>query len=120
MKRVRVSPPVLWFLILCACALLFWAAPFAYDQWADQGLVLFAISAYLLLPLLSAVLPFLGGQRGLHPMAGFFPLGCALLFSAHASMPGLAFLCMGLSLVACVAGNELKKRKEQAGERKKK
>lgn len=97
---------------MCASALVWWAAPFAYNGWAERGLVLYALFIYVLLPLLSVLLPYFGGTRGLHPMAACFPLGLALLLSPCADLPGLAILCMVLSLVACVAGNEVKKRKE--------
>ena len=74
---------------------------------------MYVLSVYVLLPVLSLLLPYWGGKRGLHPMAACFPLGLALLLSRHADLPGFAVLCMVISLVACVAGNEVKKRKEQ-------
>lgn len=120
MKKIHVSPALGWFLILIFAAFLWWISPFAYERWADAGLVLHMVSVYVILPALSILLPYFGGTRGLHPMAGFFPMGLALLFSMHWDLPGFAFLCMGLSLVACVAGNEVKNRREKdCGQRKK-
>ena len=120
MKKIHVLPPVKWFLILITAAFLWWLAPFAYAGWAEAGLVLHMGFVYVLLPVLSVLLPYWGGQQGLHPMAGFFPMGLALLFSLHWDLPGFACLCMLLSLVACVTGNEVKSRREKNGDQRKK
>lgn len=77
----------------------------------DGGALLLILQLYVLLPVLSILLPFWAGRGGVHPFAAFFPLGgAALIFSAA---PGwLCFVCMLLSLVACVAGQEWTKRTE--------
>ncbi len=82
----------------------------------DAGLALYAALFYGALPLLSALLPYWAGKGGVHPMAAFFPIsGPALLFPSPA--PWLPWVCLLISLVASVAGQETRKRKET--ERKK-
>lgn len=115
MQMRKMSPAVRWFLILLLTGLVLWGAPFLYDGWVKGGMMLYVMSMYVLAPLLSAVLPYLGGTRGLHPMAGFFPIGLALLLSVHGRHGGMSIALMGVSLVACVAGNEVKKRRETCG-----
>ncbi|MBR3017243.1 MAG: hypothetical protein IKH57_09225 [Clostridia bacterium] len=77
----------------------------------DGGALLLIFNLYALLPAASVLLPFWAGKGGVHPFAAFFPIGgAALVFS---SIPGwLCLLCMALSLVAAVAGQEWTKRNE--------
>ena len=77
----------------------------------DAGLALYAALFHGALPLLSALLPYWAGKGGVHPMAAFFPIsGPALLFPSPA--PWLPWVCLVFSLVASVAGQETRKRKE--------
>ena len=77
----------------------------------DGGALLLLFNMYVLLPAASVLLPFWAGKGGVHAFAAFFPIGgAALIFS---SIPAwLCVLCMLMSLVAAVAGQEWTKRNE--------
>ena len=111
MKHMPAS--VTWFLVLCLTALLLWTMPFMYASWGDAGFILYILSMRFLFPVLSGVISYMGGKKGLHPMAAFFPVGLSMLLSPHGEHGLLSFGVMCLSLVSCAAGNEVKKRKEQ-------
>lgn len=105
--------PAGWFLTLvfggCLLAGLMLLGSFLIP--GDGGAMAYLIWLYGLLPLAAAILPYFAGRRGLHPMAAFFPIGAsALPFSLAA--PWMPLACMGISLVAATAGQEMKKRKE--------
>ena len=78
------------------------------------------VSVYLLIPYLlilpgAAVLPFLCGRAGLHPLAVFFEEGLGLLISpVYPGYGGIAAVCFVISIFAAAAGNELDKRKKPA------
>ena len=63
-------------------------------------------------PVMAAVIPFWAGLGGVHPLAAFFPIGGALLLFPVYHSPGMGILCMALSLIGAVAGQEWKKRRE--------
>ena len=107
----KITPPVRWFLALLGIALFLWLSPLVYINW-NQGFEMYLVLMYFAAPILSLVLPFMGGIRGLHPMAAFFPIGTAVLFSTVGDHGGMALGMMVVSLIACVAGNEVKKRRE--------
>ena len=109
----KCSPALVCFLILIVTAFTLWGAPFLYDGWVRGGMALYVFCMYVLAPVLAVLLPYFGGTRGLHPMAGFFPIGAALLFSVHGEHGKMALGLMLVSLVATVAGNEVKKRREE-------
>ena len=102
------------FLVLVLFALALQGVPWLF-QWieGDGGAALYVIHLYLALPLAAAVIPFWAGLGGVHPFAGFFPIGGALLLLPVYESPGMGILCMALSLVACVAGREWQSRKTQ-------
>ncbi len=109
------NPRPLWrFLILVLAALALQGIPLLYTLMdGDAGVVLYLLHLYALLPVMAALLPFWAGLGGVHPFAGFFPIGLALLLLPVYESTGMGLLCMALSLVGCVAGQEWKKRGKQ-------
>ena len=105
--------PVFRFILLLLSALMLQGLPWLFFTGdGDGALSMYLLHLYLVLPLAAALLPYWAGLGGVHPMAGFFPVGGALwLFPVYES-PAMALACMGISLVACVAGQERKKRLE--------
>ena len=97
--------------ILLLAALLLQFIPFLFTRWEHpmaEGL--YFLHLYAVLPLCAALLPCWAGYGGVHPLAGFFPVGGALLLLPVYESPGMGLLCLLLSLVGCVAGQEWKKR----------
>ena len=107
----KITPPVRWFLLLLGIGLMLWAGPLVYSGWRD-GFAIYLLFTYVAAPVLSLAVPFFGGTRGLHPMAAFFPIGTAVLFSTVGDHGGMAIGMMLVALISCVAGNEVKKRRE--------
>lgn len=110
--KLRISRPMGRFLaLLAAAALLQVIFHLCLRAAGDAGALLLVVNMYAVLPVASLLLPFWAGTGGAHPFAAFFPIGgAALIFS---SIPAwLCLLCMLLSLVASVAGQEWTKRKE--------
>ena len=97
--------------MLLGIGLFLWVSPLGYINW-KQGFEMYLLLMYVAAPVLSLVLPFFGGMKGLHPMAAFFPIGSAALFSTVGDHGGMALGMMLVSLISCVAGNEVKKRRE--------
>ena len=102
------------FLFLLLAALALQGIPLLYTFMdGDAGVALYLIHLYGILPVMAAVLPFWAALGGVHPLAAFFPVGLALLMLPVFQSPGMGVLCMGVSLVAAVAGQEWEKRKAQ-------
>ena len=107
--------PSAWmrFLILAVSALALQGVPVLFTRMeGDRAVAWYFLYFYGVLPIAAALIPFWAGLGGVHPLAAFFPIGGALwLLPVYADRGGMALLCMGLSLVGCVAGQEWAKRK---------
>ena len=105
----------LWrFLVLMLAALALQGIPLLFTlAEGDGGVALYLIHLYGMIPLMAVLVPFWAGLGGVHPFAAFFPIGLMLLLLPVYESPGIGMLCLGLSLVASVAGQEVKKRREQ-------
>ena len=79
----------------------------------DGALLLWA-ALVALTPVAAILVPCWAALGGVHPLAAFFPIGLAALI-----FPGwpnwLGWVCLPLSLVSAVAGQEWKKRRETEG-----
>ena len=101
------------FLLLVLAALALQGIPFLFlGVEGDAGAALYLIHLYGVIPLAAVLLPLWAGLGGVHPLAAFFPIGLALLLLPVYESTGVALLCMLLSLIAAVAGQEWKKRRE--------
>ena len=111
MKAWARRPLRRFLILLLAAGLLQILFHFSLRMQGDGGALLLVFNMYALLPAASVLLPFWAGKGGVHPFAAFFPVGgAALVFS---SIPAwVSVLCMLLSLVAAVAGQEWTKRNE--------
>ena len=109
------DPRPLWrFLILALSALSLQGIPLLYMLMeGDVSVVLYFLHLYALIPVMAVVIPCWAGLGGVHPLAAFFPIGLSLLLLPVYESPGMGVLCLGLSLVASVAGREWKERREQ-------
>ncbi len=82
----------------------------------DTAVLLYLLHLYAVIPLCALLIPFWAGLGGVHPLAGCFPIGLALLALPVYQSPGMGLLCILLSLVGCVAGQEwIKMRKKRKG-----
>lgn len=107
----KYDTPLVRFALLILAALALQFIPSLYACWehpAAEGL--YFLHLYAVLPLCAALLPCWAGRGGVHPLAGFFPIGSALLLLPVYESPGMGLLCLLLSLVGCAAGQEMKKR----------
>ncbi|GEM_PF-1889145 len=105
--------PLVRFSVLMLAALALQGLPFLYTLMeGDAGVVLYLLHLYALIPLMAALIPFWAGLGGVHPFAAFFPIGLMVLLLPVYESPGIGVLCMALSLVAAVAGQEARKRRE--------
>ena len=78
----------------------------------DWGIPLYALCSYVLLPAAAVVVPCWAALGGVHPMAACLPIG-GLPFLFHLSpAPMLCLICIVISLVSAVAGQEWKKRRK--------
>ena len=100
------------FVVLAACAAALQLLPRLFAPLGDAAMALYFLHLYLVLPLCAFFLPLWAGKGGVHPFAGFFPVGGALLLMRTYESPLVGCLCLLLSLVGCVAGQELKRRRE--------
>ena len=99
------------FALLVLAALALQGIPLLYMLMeGDGGTVLYLVHLYGVIPLAAVLVPFWAGLGGVHPFAGFFPIGGAVLVFPVYQSPKIGFLCLGLSLVACVAGREWRAR----------
>ena len=114
---MRKHRALIRFAVLALAALALEGVPFLYTLVeGDGGVMLYLLHLYALLPLMAAALPFWAARGGVHPLAAFIPIGLALLLLPTFQSPGMALLCMLISLVSAVAGQEWEKRKtEQKG-----
>lgn len=111
MKGLR--PALLRFGILVIAALALQGLPLIFlSMEGEGGLALYLIHLYGILPLCAFLIPLWAARGGVHPMAGFFPIGGALLLLPVYQSPGMGFICLLLSLIGGVAGQEWEKRKE--------
>ena len=83
----------------------------------EAGILLYLIWLYAVLPLSAVFLAFFAGKGGVHPMAAFFPVGGMLLLLPVYHRPGMALLCLLLSLIGATAGQEWEKRKAPKGKK---
>ena len=104
----------LWFGRLMALSLALQGLGFLYG-WipGETGALLYLLHLYIALPLAAILFPFFAGKKGVHPMAAFFPVGGMLLLLPVYRSPGVGLICLLLSLVASVAGQEWEKQKNQ-------
>ena len=123
MKRKTPPPqgagnahPLRRFLLALLLALLLqglgWAAQLLPGE---GGLVCYFAVLYVGAPLAAAGLSWWAGRGGVHPMAAFFPVGGALLLLPVYHSPGIGLLCLLLSLIGAVAGQEWEKRRKEKG-----
>ena len=106
------NKPLTRFLVLLAAAAALQVLPLAaFRGDGDGSLALYLVWLYGVLPLAAALLPFWAGLGGVHPLAAFFPVGGALLLFPAYHSPGVALLCLGISLLSSVAAQEWKKRR---------
>lgn len=104
-------------LILCAVALQL--LPRTFDGLGPAAEMLYLMYLYSVIPLCAFLLPLWAGNGGVHPFAGFFPVGGALLIMRTYESPAMGCICLLLSLVGCVAGQEMKNRRERPGRKPK-
>lgn len=123
MKRKTPPPqgagnahPLRRFLLALLLALLLqglgWAAQLLPGE---GGLVCYFAVLYVGAPLAAAGLSWWAGRGGVHPMAAFFPVGGALLLLPVYHSPGMGLLCLLLSLIGAVAGQEWEKLRKEKG-----
>lgn len=104
---------VLRFGVLVLGALALQGIPFLFSLLeGDAGAALYVAYLYGVLPLAAFFLALWAGVGGVHPLAAFFPVGGALLLLPVYESPGVAIVCMALSLIGAVAGREWRQRKE--------
>ena len=117
MRKQNGRQAVYAFLALLLCAAALQAIPlFFFRADGDQSLALYLAHLYAVIPLCALLLPFFAGRRGVHPMAACWPVGGLLLLLPVYQSPGVGILCIFLSLLGCIAGQEWQKRKtEQKG-----
>lgn len=107
-----LRPALLRFLILVLAAFSLQGIPLVYLMMeGDGGLALYLIHLYAAIPLCACLLPFWAGLGGVHPFAAFFPIGGALMLLPVYEAPGVGLICMLLSLIGAVAGQEWQKRR---------
>ena len=106
------------FAALVLSALALQGVPFLFTfVEGDGGVLLYLIHLYAVIPLCAFFLALWAGMGGVHPFAAFFPVGAALLILPVYESVGMALLCLLLSLIGSVAGQEAQKRKQQGGHR---
>lgn len=102
----------LWFGLLMIIALLLQGIGFLCGKIpGETGTLFYLLHLYIALPLSAALFPFFAGKKGVHPIAAFFPVGGMLLLLPVYHSPGVGLICLLLSLVAAVAGQEWEKQK---------
>ena len=100
-------------MVLVLCALALQGIPFLFLQMeGDRAVAWYLLYLYAALPLAALLIPVWAGLGGVHPLAAFFPIGGALMLLPVYESNGMALLCMALSLMGCVAGQEWTKRRE--------
>lgn len=105
---------IIRFFVLLFAALVLQLLPLIFHSLEGEGIVaLYLIYLYGFIPICAFLIPLWAGLGGVHPFAGFFPVGGALLLPVYES-PAVGLICLLLSLVGCTAGQEWKKRRETA------
>lgn len=103
------------FALLMLAALALQGLPFLYSLLeGDRGVFLYLTHLYAAIPLCAALIPFWCGLGGVHPLAACFPIGGALLLLPAYDSPAMGVLCVLISLISCVAGQEKRKRTSSA------
>ena len=106
------------FAVLVLSALALQGIPFLFTlAEGDGGVLLYLIHLYAVIPLCAFFLALWAGLGGVHPFAAFFPVGGALLLLPVYASVGMGLLCLLLSLIGSVAGQEWRKRSRQGGRR---
>lgn len=77
----------------------------------DGQVLFYLFCSYALLPAAAAVVPFWAALGGVHPLAACLPMGGLPLVLGSAPSPLICLVCILVSLVSAVAGQEWKKRK---------
>ena len=119
MKAERINPtgkggarPWVRFAVLALSALALQGIPLLFMALeGDGGVLLYLLHLYAVLPVCALLVPFWAGLGGVHPLAGCLPVGGLLLALPVYQSPGTGVLCIALSLLGCVAGQEWQKRK---------
>ena len=106
------------FAVLFLSALALQGIPFLFTLLeGDAGVLLYLVHLYAVIPLCAFFLALWAGLGGVHPFAAFFPVGGALLLLPVYASVGMGLICLLLSLIGSVAGQEWKKRSQQGGRR---
>ena len=112
MKELLGATPGRRFAVLAAAAVLLHIPPYLYLRMEGEiSVFLYAAHLYAVLPLCAVLLPFWAGLGGVHPLAACFPIGLPALLLPVYWDPAVGLICLLLSLVACTAGQEKRKRK---------
>lgn len=102
--------------VLALSALALQGIPLLYMRLeGDAGVALYLIHLYGILPLCAFFIALWAGLGGVHPLAAFFPIGGALLLLPVYESPGMGLICLALSLIGSVTGQEWNRRKEKGG-----
>ena len=106
------------FAVLFLSALALQGIPFLFTFLeGDAGVLLYLIHLYAVIPICAFFLALWAGMGGVHPFAAFFPVGMALIILPVYESMGMGLLCLLLSVIGSVAGQEWKKRSQQGGHR---
>ncbi len=76
-------------------------------QW---GVVLFVLCSYVLMPAAALLVPFWAALGGVHPLAACLPVG-GLPLLLYTVEPKVCLICIAVSLVSAVAGQEWSRRR---------
>jgi len=108
------SSPLFRFAVLALCAAALQGIPLLFSRIeGDGGVVLYLICLYAVMPLCALLIACWAGLGGVPPLAACLPIGGALLLFPVYNSPGMGVLCILLSLVGCVAGQEWRRRKSE-------
>lgn len=114
MQKKTAASPLVRLLVLMLLALILQGIPLLLARLeGDAGAALYLILLYGVLPLCAFWVPLWAGLGGAHPLAACLPIGGLLLLLPVYQSPGVGVLCVALSLVGCIAGQEWAKRKEE-------
>ena len=107
MKDRTGRKPWLRFCVLLLAALALQGIPALFLLMeGDGGVTAYAVYLYAALPLSAFLIPLWAGLGGVHPLAGCWPIGLLMLVLPVYNSPGMALLCVLLSLIGGVAGQE--------------
>ena len=77
----------------------------------QKGVLLFVLCSYVLMPLAAILVPLWAALGGVHPLAACLPIGGIPLI-VYSAEPKICFICIVVSLISAVAGQEWQKRKK--------